>query len=344
MRHFRHATSILVTVAIGALALAGCGSSGAGSGESSGSSGGSISASGAKLRIGALYLDSQGFYAGVKKGVQDAAAEAGTQVDLVESNSGGDVSKESSFMNTLVASGVDAIIIAAVSTDGSVNAVRQAAEAGIPVICYNTCVNNDAISKYVKAYVVGDPYEFGRMAGDYAGKFYKEKSISAPKFGVINCEQYEVCQTREKGFESGLNAVLPDAKVVSNQEGAQSDTAVTVGEQILTANPEINGLYGQAGGATVGAFRSIASKNKVGTVFAFGSDMTTEIATELASGKTLQAVVDISGIDVGGLAFQAALDAIDGKESAEVEVKAPIKLYTPSDAQAWLTSHPDGLP
>ena len=56
---------------------------------------------------------------------------------------------------------MDAIILSAVSTDGSVRTIRTANQAGIPIICYNTCVNADAISKYVYAYVVGDPIEFG---------------------------------------------------------------------------------------------------------------------------------------------------------------------------------------
>ncbi|PZQ39581.1 MAG: hypothetical protein DI570_30870, partial [Phenylobacterium zucineum] len=92
----------------------------------------------AEVRIGALYLDSQGYYGGVKKGVQEAAKASGMNVKLIESSSAGDVAKESSFMQSLVSSGVSAIIMSAVSADGSVAAVKQAAEAGIPVICYNT--------------------------------------------------------------------------------------------------------------------------------------------------------------------------------------------------------------
>ena len=317
-----------------ALALAGCaGGAGAGGG-----------ASGDEIRIGAIYLDSQGYYGGVKAGVQAAADASGLNVKFIETNPGGDVAKESEFMNTLVSSGVSAIIISAASADSSVPAIKQASDAGIPVICYNTCVNDDAVQQYVTAYVIGDPVSFGAQLGEAAVAAFTEAGITAPKLGVVNCEQYEVCQQRLQGFEKALMAGLPEAKIVANQEGAEVDRAVPVAEQMLTANPEINGLYGEAGGATIGAYKAVTTAGKVGQVLVFGSDMTTEIATELGKGDVLKSVVDISGIAVGGLAWAAVQDAIDGKTPSNKIVQAPIDLYAPADAAGWLETHPDGLP
>lgn len=93
------------------------------------------------MTIGAIYLDTRGYYAGVRQGVQDAAKDSSVQVQLIETNARGDISKESTFVDTLVARNVDAIILSAVSENGSSRTVRRASEAGIPVICYNTCIN-----------------------------------------------------------------------------------------------------------------------------------------------------------------------------------------------------------
>jgi simple sugar transport system substrate-binding protein len=113
---------------------------------------------------------------------------------------------------------------------------------------------------------------------------------------------------------------------------------------MLTANPTINGLYGEAGGATIGAYKAVHTAGKEGQIAVFGSDMTTEIATELEDGSVLKSVVDISGIEVGKLAWAAVQDALDGKEPAEKVVQAPINLFAPDDAAGWLESHADGLP
>lgn len=115
-----------------------------------------------EMTIGAIYLDTQGYYAGVRQGVQDAAKDSSVQVQLIETNAQGDISKESTFVDTLVARNVDAIILSAVSENGSSRTVRRASEAGIPVICYNTCINQKGVDKYVSAYLVGDPLEFGK--------------------------------------------------------------------------------------------------------------------------------------------------------------------------------------
>lgn len=118
-----------------------------------------------EMTIGAIYLDTQGYYAGVRQGVQDAAKDSSVQVQLIETNAQGDISKESTFVDTLVARNVDAIILSAVSENGSSRTVRRASEAGIPVICYNTCINQKGVDKYVSAYLVGDPLEFGKKLG-----------------------------------------------------------------------------------------------------------------------------------------------------------------------------------
>lgn len=314
------------------------------SGESSSPTGSGDGTGATTLRIGAMYLDSQGYYGGVRAGVQRAADASGVEVDIIESTSAGDVAKESSFMSSLIASGVDAIIMSAVSTDGSVAAVKEAYDAGIPVICYNTCVNEEATDQYVYAYVLGDPVKFGQLLGEYAGKYFADEGITEPQMGVVNCEQYEVCQQRMMGFEAALVEALPGAKIAANQEGTEADAAISVAEQMLTSNPEITGMYGQSGGATVGAFKSVTNRGKEGQIVAFGSDMTTDIATALKDGTVLKAVVDISGIEVGKLAFAAAQDAIGGEEPAGKVIPAPIELYFPEDAQAWLDAHPDGLP
>ena len=54
------------------------------------------SASGDSLKVGVIYLDTQGFYGGVRKGIEDGADKAGTTVDIVETNAQDDASKERS--------------------------------------------------------------------------------------------------------------------------------------------------------------------------------------------------------------------------------------------------------
>ena len=298
------------------------------------------------VNIGVIYLDAQGYYAGVRAGIQDEAAALGKNLNVIETNARGDVSKESSFIDTLLAANINALIMSAVSSDGSAKSVKRAHDAGVPVICYNTCVNDATIESSVYAYAVGDPFKFGEKIGAAVADYIKVNNIEQANIGVVNCEQYEVCTTRRKGFEKALeDAGLTNWEIVANQEGTELDKAVKTGEQMLSAHPEINIMFGESGGATLGAVKAVRSVGGVGKVVVFGSDMTTEIANELVKHDVLMGEVDISGKAMGKLALDLALDAVSGKDLASKVVQAPIDLYTSSeDATHWLETHPNGLP
>ena len=299
-----------------------------------------------EISIGAIYLDAQGYYAGVRAGIQDHAAELGKNINVIETNARGDVSQESSFINTLTAAGVDALIISAVSSDGSARSVMRAHEAGIPIVCYNTCVNDATMKSSVYAYAVGDPMKFGEKIGTAAADYIKSNKLEEANIGVVNCEQYEVCTTRREGFEKALkDAGLSNWKIVANQEGTELDKAVSTGEQMLSAHPEINIMFGESGGATLGAVKAVENTGRTGKVVVFGSDMTTEIARALQDNSVLKAEVDISGKAMGNLALDLALKAIDGAALDDKVVQAPIDLYASSDdAAKWIETHPNGLP
>jgi simple sugar transport system substrate-binding protein len=318
-------------------ALAGCGDSG------SGSSGGSPSTK--DLRVGVIYLDTQGFYGGVKRGIDDGARAAGANVKIVESNAQDDASKEATFMSNLVAQRVDAILLSASSATASVPAIRSAAQAKIPVICYNTCIAEPDLSKYVSAYTLGDPVEFGHKLGVAAADYFQKAGITAPKIGVVNCEFVEVCIQRRSGFESALKEKLPGYTIVANQKGGDASASLTAAQNILTAHPDIDAFMGEYGDATIGSVKAVQNANRVGKTVVFGGDMTTDIANALKNNSILKAQVDIGGQTMGKAAIKAAIDAINGNKAAQVVVPVPVDIYV--DAQAasgWLTAHADGIP
>ncbi|MDM9648620.1 MULTISPECIES: substrate-binding domain-containing protein [unclassified Rhizobium] len=297
------------------------------------------------LKVGAIYMDAQGFYAGVRKGIQTGANEAGRKLDVIETNAQGDASKESSFIDSLISSGVQAIIVSPVSADGSSRAIRRAHDAGIPVVCYNTCLNDADMKEYISAYAVGDPYDFGHKLGEAAADYFIAEKKDAPKIAVLNCEFVEVCVTRRKGFEEALKAKVPGAQIVANQEGAILDKAVSVASTMLSSNPDIDAFFGEAGGATLGAARAVKSQGKTGQVVVFGGDMTTEIAQELSDFTVIKAVVDISGQGLGKLALAQAIKSVDGQAPADIKVPYDIDVYKSSeDGKAWLKAHADGIP
>lgn len=326
----------LASIALVATA-AGCGSS---SGSGSGSDGGD-------MRVAALFLDSQGYYGGVKYGFEQAAKRNDVSLKLTQTNSAADPSAESEFINTIVGSKPDALIISATSVTASVPAIRQAAQAGIPVVCYNTCIQSADLEKYVAAYALGDPIRFGEMIGSVAADYFVARRIRAPKIAVVNCEFVEVCVDRRKGFMAAVQKRVPGATIVANQEGSVADKAVSVAQNILHARPDVDAFFGEAGGATEGSVRAIQASGKSGEVVVFGSDMTPDIAKALRDGSILLASVDISGRTMGERTFEIVQRILDGERFDDKVVPVPIKLWRadqPETIEEWSRTHANGLP
>ncbi|MFE1168309.1 substrate-binding domain-containing protein [Nocardiopsis sp. NPDC058789] len=296
-------------------------------------------------RVGVVYMDAQGFYAGVRQGMQSHAEDSGRELQLLELNARGDASEESTFVDVAASAGVDVLVLSPVSATASIPALRLAHESGVPVVCYNTCIEDEAAREYVTAYILGDPHEFGRQLGDAAADHFEGEGVDDPRIAVLNCEFVEVCVQRREGFEEALFARLPEARIVANQEGATIDEAVDVGERLLTAHPDLDAFYGEAGGATMGAVRAVGNRGRTGDVVVFGSDMSTDAARALADHRVLKANVDISGTAVGLLAGETVERVIAGEEPEEFVTPAPIDLYTtPEHGEEWLETHPDGIP
>ncbi|MNN59782.1 ABC transporter periplasmic-binding protein YphF precursor [compost metagenome] len=131
---------------------------------------------------------------------------------------------------------------------------------------------------------------------------------------------------RRKGFEDALKAKVPGMKIVANQEGTVLDKAISVGEKLLISSGNVDAIFGESGGATLGAVKAVRNQNKVGKTVVFGSDMTTEIAQELVNRQVLQAVVDISGKKMGALVFTQAMNAINRQPVGQKVVQVPIYL------------------
>ena len=84
-----------------------------------------------------------------------------------------------------------------VSTEASVAAVERLSEAGIPVVCYNTCLTDADAERLVYALVTTSQRTLGFPVGVMAGE-WAIKLRSILKIGIHNCNQYEACQEEKR--------------------------------------------------------------------------------------------------------------------------------------------------
>ncbi len=298
------------------------------------------------LSIGALYLDSQGFYGGIKKGIEDGASSR--KLRLLGQNSQGDAAREAQFASTLIASKVDAIIMSPTSAKASVPVVRKAFEAGIPVICYNTCIDDADAKKYVKALVTTDQTKLGYDVGVVAANYFIAQHISKPRFGILNCDVYEACVQRKVGFKKAVEERVPGVVWAADQAGFLPGKSTATATTMLIGNPAITALFATTDNGSIGAVQGVVATARDGKVAVFGNDISVQLAQYLLDKPaTMIATNGQQPQAMGKTAVEMAMRAVKGERIDNYLTIIPTELFQaskPAQIRAWLKAHADGIP
>ena len=266
-----------------------------------------------KLLVAGVVFQSDTFMQTVQAGMQAAADEAG--VELLLGNTENKLDKEASMIDDYITRGVDAIVITPISADGSVAALKKAKEAGITVICFNTCVSEPGIAS---AFLVTKNEDLGTKTGGAAVKFIQNNLGGEAKIGILNCDQFEGCPPRKEGFLAQVGQ-LPGVEVVADQAGWLADKAQPIAEAMLQANPDINLFWSANEGGTVGEAMAVKTLGLQGEVFVFGTDMNNQMGQMLQSDDgILQGVTGQAPYQMGYDTLKTGLDALAGKPLEEV--------------------------
>lgn len=270
------------------------------------------------LVIAGVVFQSDTFMQLVQAGIQQAADDLGAE--LILGNTENDLAKEGDMIDDYITRGVDAIVITPISADGSTASLKRAQEAGITIICFNTCVNEEGIAS---AFLVTENIDLGLKSGAAAVEFIETELGGEAKIGLLNCDPFpEGCDPRKEGFVGEVSK-LPGVEIVADQTGYIADEALPVAEAMLQAHPDINVLWGANEGGTVGHALAVQSSGLQGEVFVFGTDMNNQMAQMLQSGdNVLQGVTGQSPFQMGYDAMNVAYAVLSG-DSVEYNQKTP---------------------
>ena len=275
--------------------------------------------------IAGVVFQNDTFMQTVQSGMEEAAAVTGA--DLILGNSENDLVTEADLIEDYITRGVDAIVITPISSEGSVAALRAAAEAGITIICFNTCVAEEGLAE---THLLTENIDLGTTTGAAAVEFIETQLGGEARIGLLNCDQFEGCPPRKAGFLEMVEA-LPGVEIVADQAGWIADDALPVSEAMLQANPDINILWAANEGGTVAHVLAVQSSGLQGEVFVFGTDMNLQMAQMLQSDDNiLQAVTGQAPYQMGYDALMSAIAFLNGGE-LEAVVNTPTILFARGD-------------
>ena len=173
------------------------------------------------------------FYAGFKRGLEDGARQFGFEYDLRDGK--GDPATEVANIQNFIAEGVDLILLTPMS-EGTIPAIVQANEAGVPVIEVNNRAGFGSEEAEVVTYVGADDVEFGRLQGQLLDQTYGGEPV---KIGyVMGIPGTSPQILRAQGFKEEL-ANHPEYEIVAEvNDDFDSAKALAVTQDLLSRFPE----------------------------------------------------------------------------------------------------------
>ncbi|QTB53397.1 substrate-binding domain-containing protein [Burkholderia pseudomallei] len=295
---------------------------------------GTTNAEAKKPVIAGIVFQQDQYFRTVEVGMRDAAKAAGAE--LLEGNSDGKLEKESQLIDTYIARGVDAIVIAPLSAKGSVNAIEKARAKGVTVVTYGTSVDGNVSQASVKS----SDRDLGVSTGKAAVEYLKTHAPAGKvKLAVVAFKSQvpEQSDARVNGF---LDQVRSKVDVVAQQDAWLAEKAVAVVGDIITANPDLQMIFAANEGGTVGAVQAVKNAGKLGKIAVFGIDGTEQTAKAiLNSDAVLQAVTAQQPYLVGKQAIDASLGLM-AKKQVPASIIVPSLLLSrtdPASVKAFLT-------
>jgi ribose transport system substrate-binding protein len=209
-------------------------------------------------------------------GIEDVLKVQGNiEYQLLDGQGKADV--QINLLDTAVSQGADVIFLQPVDSVAVGPSIKNAKEAGIPVITLNI----DATEQHA-AHVEMNHYfgaiKIAEKMGELIGGKGNVVILNAPP-GIIIRDQ------RTNGFLDGLKK-YPDIKVVADQSAEwDRKKAQDVLSAILAGNNDIQGVYGVNDSMALGAVDVFKSNSMLGKVAVFGNDGEKDALESIAAGE-----------------------------------------------------------
>jgi len=246
-------------------------------------------------------------YVGQAYGYIDEAQNLGAQVTLLEAGGYQYLDKQVAQVEDLIASKVDAIILAAISGPGTVSAVEEAVAAGIPVINVNVMTDSDRVVSRIRS----DDDVIGRMQADFMGDRLKGAGNIVMLRGAPGTSWAEI---RGNSFKKRMAEKYPNVKILGEQY-SQSTPAdgLRLMEDFLQTFPQITAVYNGADSTAVGAAQAIASAGKAGSIVITATDFQPDTEKFIREGVITASVLQQT-VTMGRWGVRAAISHLEKKQ------------------------------
>ncbi|MDR2390788.1 MAG: sugar ABC transporter substrate-binding protein [Planctomycetota bacterium] len=264
-------------------------------------------ASGAAERSVALCMShmSNAFTIEMSDAVRKRAAELG--VTLIVNDGNKDAARQVGQIESLIAQGIDGIIVEAVSVDGIQPAVNLAKETGVPLVTVNQKATNqeNAVSFVGVSHEDGGELEMAEAAKAIGGK------------GNVALLLGPMGSDAQIGRSAGYKKVLdrnPGMQVVFEQTANwDTEAALRLMENWLQAGTKIDVVVAQNDGMALGALKAVEDAQLQKEIKVYGLDAVPDALAAVKDGR-LTGTVSQNTSAQGAKSVDVMVDALNGKQ------------------------------
>lgn len=266
---------------------------------------------------------SQIFWQTVHAGAVAAGQELGVEIRWNGPASEIDFTRQINIVDDFINQRVDGIALAPSHGESLVPIVERAAQERIPVTIFDSGIRTE---KYL-TYVSTDNHKGGVLAARRMGQVLTQGG----KIAMIGNIAGSVSTTeREEGFRETIAGEYPPLQIVEFQYGmADQSKSLAVAEDILTAHPDLLGIFCSNEAATLGAVQAAKSKGLAGKLKIVGFDTSPTLIEDMQAGNIDSLVVQ-NPFRMGYLAVETVVSQLRGKPP-EKRVDTGATVVTASD-------------
>jgi ribose transport system substrate-binding protein len=247
------------------------------------------------------------FWKAIHAGAQTAGEELGVRIIWKGPLKEDDRNEQVQIVETMIAAGVDAIVLTPLDDRALLPPVAEARRAGIPTVIFNSALSGN---EHV-AYVSTDNRKGGRLAAEYVGKLMKGRG-NLILIRVI--ESVEGGRQREDGFLETIKASFPGITILSDNQyaGITTETAYQTTENLLSRFQNVDAIFTPNESTTFGCLRALQDHGLAGKVIHVGFDSSKKLIEALEK-RELRALVLQDPFGMGYQSVKTAVACLRGQ-------------------------------
>ncbi|NKQ35628.1 MAG: ribose ABC transporter substrate-binding protein RbsB [Chloroflexi bacterium] len=258
------------------------------------------------------------FFVTLADGAQAAADDLGVELVVVDAQD--DPAQEATNMEDLIQRGVSAILVNPTDADAIVPSIQKANQAGIPVFT----IDRGAAGGDVVSHIASDNVAGGRLAAEFlcdalggSGKVVELEGIAGTS----------AARDRGQGFNEYMASDCPGVEIIAKQTANFNRAeGLTVFENILQAEPEIDGVFAHNDEMILGAIEAAKAAGRDGEIVFVGFDAVDDAVAAVEAGDLAATVAQQPAL-MGELGVNTAILFLNG-DSVESFIPVDLSLVT----------------